>query len=64
MAQKIEEVVLTLDLSVQDINAVLAALAKQPLENVVATWAKIKQSAEAQLAELDIEQPAQGAAND
>lgn len=58
MAQKLEDVVLTLELGVNDINTVLAALAKQPLEQVVTTWAKIKQSAEAQLAELDIEQQA------
>ena len=57
MAQKIEDVVLTLELSVVEVNAVLSALAKQPLEQVVGAWAKIKQTAEAQLAAMEIEQP-------
>jgi hypothetical protein len=55
MAQKIEDVVLTLELGVAEVNVILASLAKQPLESVVAVWAKVKQVAEAQLAEMDIE---------
>ena len=59
-----KDVMLTLELSIEDVNLVLTGLGKIPLESSVGTWAKIKQSAEAQLAELDIEQPAAPAAND
>lgn len=55
MAEKIEDVTLQFELSVQEVNQVLQALGKLTLEESVGTWAKIKQTAEAQLAEKDIE---------
>ena len=53
---KIEEVVLKHEFSVAEVNTILSALAKQPLEEVVSVWAKVKQVAEGQLAELNLEQ--------
>lgn len=49
------EDILTLELTVEEVNVVLTALAKQPLESVVGIWAKIKQDAEAQLSVLNAE---------
>lgn len=46
-----EDLVLKFDLTVAETNQVLIALGKMPLEESVAVWAKIKQSAEAQIAE-------------
>lgn len=46
-----EDVVLKFELSVSEVNQVLVALGKMPLEESVAVWAKIKQSAEIQIAE-------------
>jgi len=56
MAQKNEDVVLSFELSVQDVNIILSSLAKQPLEQVLSVWANIKQVAESQLANIDIKQ--------
>ena len=53
-----ENVVLKLELSVEEVNQVLAGLGKLPLESSVGTWAKIKQVAELQLKEQGIEVPA------
>lgn len=49
------EDVLTLELTVEEVNTVLTALSKQPLESVIGIWAKIKQDAEAQLSVLNAE---------
>ena len=62
MAEKIENVVLTLELSVADVNTILTTLADRPLKEVVSVWAKVKQSAESQLASMELEQ--EPAAND
>lgn len=57
MAQKIEDVIITLELSVVEVNTILTSLSKQPLESVVSVWAKVKRDAEAQLAAIELEQP-------
>lgn len=40
-----------LEVEVQDVQLVLAGLAKLPLENSIDTWFKVKNQAEAQLSE-------------
>ena len=54
-----KDVILTLELTIEDVNLVLAGLGKIPLESSVGTWAKIKQSAETQLKEQGIQIPAE-----
>jgi len=40
---------INLELSVNDVNALLAGLGKLPLESVVDLWARVKAQAEAQI---------------
>lgn len=61
MEQDVKDVVLKLELTVEEVNLILTGLGKMPLENSVSTWAKIKQVAEAQLAEQGVEIPQQAA---
>lgn len=52
------------DLSVNDVNLIMAGLGKLPLEATVELWARLKQQAEAQLkpaeAQLKPAEPAEG----
>lgn len=41
---------LKLELTVQEVNTIMAALGKMPLESVVDVWAKIRAQCEPQLA--------------
>lgn len=50
-----EDKVVTLELSVNEINLILASMAKQPLETVLNTYLKIKNSAEEQLNKSTVE---------
>ena len=53
------DAVLKFELSIEEVNAILAGLGKLPLEASVGTWAKIKQVAEQQLQEQGITIPSQ-----
>ena len=55
------DAVLKFELSIEEVNAILAGLGKLPLEASVNTWAKIKQVAEQQLQEQGITIPSQEA---
>lgn len=52
-----QEATLSFELTVNDVNLILAGLGKLPLEASVSAWAKIKQEAERQIQEKGIEIP-------
>lgn len=54
-----EENVLTIELSVAEINVILRSLGKHPFEEIAALIQKIKQQGEVQLAEMQQEQAEQ-----
>ena len=54
-----EENVLTIELSVAEINVILRSLGKHPFEEIAALIQKIKQQGEVQLAEMQLGQAEQ-----
>lgn len=49
---------LNIELEVNEVQAVLAGLAKLPLENSIDTWFKVKNQAEEQMAKQQAQEPA------
>lgn len=54
-----EQTTINLELTVAEVNVILRSLGKHPFEEIAALVGKIKAQGEAQLAELQAQQPAE-----